>query len=180
VSDFFKASDIHPEDAQPYLFLGRLHQSDISQSAGFLDRMARFARLQPQNPWANYYYAASLWTQRKDLNDSTAVVSLLENAIQLDPQMAVAFLELGIVHADEQDFPAAIRSYQRAIEIDPTLEQAHYRLAQAYRQSNQPERAQAENAVFQKLSKTSSEELARERAELQRFVVTLKQSAPAH
>jgi hypothetical protein len=54
------------------------------------------------------------------------------------------------------------------------MEQAHYRLAQAYQQAGEVEKARTEIAIFQQLSKTSAQQLERDRSELQQFVVTLK------
>jgi hypothetical protein len=34
------------------------------------ERLARFAKLHPDNAWANYYYAVGLWKQRKGPEDS--------------------------------------------------------------------------------------------------------------
>ena len=170
---FFKATDLDPADPVPYMFLGKLQSSEITGSAAFFERMSRFVALQPQNAWANYYCAMSLWAQRKNVND-TRVQSLLEEAVRLDSGLGVGYLQLGILYAARQQFPTAIRSYQKAIEIDPSLEQAHYRLAEVYRQMGEAQKAREEDALFRQLAQSSAEQIARERAELQRFVIKLK------
>jgi tetratricopeptide (TPR) repeat protein len=160
---FFEAADVNPGDSVPYLFLGKLQSREITESEGYLERLARFARLQPENAWANYYYGTALRAKQ-----------LLEKAVRLDPGLAPGYLQLGILYADEGDLAGAISAYKKAIETDPELEQAHYRLAQAYRQSGDAVRAQQEIAIFENLSKTSAQRLERERADLKQFVVTLK------
>ena len=58
---FFEATDINPADPAPYLFLGKVQNSEINTQDGFLERMARFAKLEPSNARANNLYAAALW-----------------------------------------------------------------------------------------------------------------------
>ncbi|MDQ2841484.1 MAG: tetratricopeptide repeat protein [Acidobacteriota bacterium] len=178
---FFQAIDLNPGDPEPYLFLGKVQTPEIAESDGFRERFERFAKLQPENAWANYYYATCLLKLRKgpgDIETPSEAQSLLEKAVRLDPKLAVAYLQLGIIYSAQQDLPAAIHAYRQAIEAEPGLEQAHYRLAQAYRQTGELKKAQGELALFQELSKTSAQERDRERSELKQFVVTLKGPAP--
>ncbi len=165
---FFEAADLNPRDPTPYLFLGRISNGPITESPGFAERMERFARLQPENAWANYYYAATL------ARTSPKARALLEKAVRLDPKLGDAFLLLGIVYAGAGNLAKAISAYQSAIEATPPMEQAHYRLAQAYRKTGQAAKAQKEIELYQKLSKQSAQQLERERAEIQQFVFELK------
>jgi Tfp pilus assembly protein PilF len=99
--------------------------------------------------------------------------------LQLDPKMAAANLQLGIVHFEGGSYPAAISDYQRAIEIDPHMEEAHYRLAQAYRQSGEGDKAKEEVKRYEECVKESAKETDRERHEIRQFVYTLRdQSSP--
>ena len=168
---FFAATDLNPADPGPYLFLAKVESPEITNSTGFRERLARFVRLYPENAWANYYHAMSL---SKDADMLKSVQSLLEKAVRLDPKFSAGYLQLGILYAKKQDYRAAIPAYQKAIEADPQLEQAHYRLAQAYRYIGDTQNAQKEIVAFQQLSKTSARELDRQRSELQQFVVALK------
>ena len=173
---FFEACDLNPSDPGPYLFLGKVQSAEILQSDGYLERMGRFARLQPDNALANYYYAASLW-KRNGLADSETrakVQTLLEKAVRLDPNLGAGYLQLGIFYAGQKDFPNAITAYQRAIAVSPQLEEAHYRLAQAYRLTGEELKAQNEFADHAQLSRKAAEDLERERREIQQFVFALR------
>jgi tetratricopeptide (TPR) repeat protein len=179
---FFEACDLNPSDPGPYLFLGKVQSAEILQSDGYLEKMERFARLQPDNALANYYYAASLWRRwsgTADSETSAKVQSLLEKAIHLDPNLGAAYLQLGIFHAGQKDFPNAISAYQRAIAVSPQMEEAHYRLAQAYRLTGDELKAQHEFALHAQLSKKSAEEQERERHEIQQFVFALRGPSPS-
>ena len=46
---FFEAADLSPSDPTSLLFLGKVEVLEITESAGYRERMARFARLQPDN-----------------------------------------------------------------------------------------------------------------------------------
>jgi tetratricopeptide (TPR) repeat protein len=106
------------------------------------------------------------------------VESLLTNATRLNPAFAAAYLQLGIVHAEKRDYPRAILDYQQAIHADPKLEEAHYRLAQAYRQSGDTSKAEGEVQIYNQLAKESAQKAERERREIRQFVYTLRDQPP--
>lgn len=173
---FFQASDLQPADPTPYLFLARVKSNSIVTSKEYVQKLARFAELDPNNAWANYYYAACLWKQRTDPQDSGVigqVRQLLQKSIRLDPQLGPAYLLLGIVAFDEKDLPGAISAYRKAIEVSPDLEEAHYRLSQTYAISGEAGQARQELQLYEQLSKNSAERAERERKEVQQFVFTL-------
>ena len=174
---FFEASDLNPGDPNPYLFLGKVQSVEITALEGFVERMRRFARLEPDNAWANYYYAVSLWKQRTGPEDSATTVqvrSLLEKAVRLDPGLGAGYLQLGILYSDQADFSKAISAYQKAIEVSPRMEEVHYRLAQVYKRTGQDLEAQKERELYDQLSKQLAAEAMRERSEIQQFVVELQ------
>jgi tetratricopeptide (TPR) repeat protein len=176
-----EASDLNPADTNPYLFLGKIQGVETTQSEGLVERLQRFARLQPESALANYYYALSLWKQRKNLDDTQTAVqveSLLQKSVSLDPKLGLAYLQLGILSSDRKDFSQAISAYQRAVAASPGLEEAHYRLAQAYRRTGEKLKAQEELQLYQQISKKKEEEVERERREIRQFVYTLRASQP--
>jgi Tfp pilus assembly protein PilF len=180
---FLEATDLDPRDPEPYLFLEKVRSAAIVDSDGYLARLARFAALQPENAFANCNYAAALWKrcqQEQGAMPACANVEpLLEKATRLDPGLSAAYLQLGVVYATKKDFSRAISAYLKAIEITPELEEAHYRLAQVYRLVSEPAKAQEQFALSSALSKKSADEFARQRAEIQQFVVELKGQPPA-
>jgi tetratricopeptide (TPR) repeat protein len=166
---FFTAADLNPSDPKPYLFLAKVQSSIITESDGCLERMARFASLAPDNAWANFYYAVSLRDR-----DSAKAESLLEMALQLNPKLAEAHMQLGIIHSTRKNFEPAIAAFQKAIAMDPKLEEAHYRLAQAYAQVGEKQKAQKEFEIHDRLLKESAAQVERERRQVQQFVIELR------
>jgi tetratricopeptide (TPR) repeat protein len=176
-----EASDLNPDDTAPYLFMGRMESAETAQSPCMVEKLARFATLQPDNVLANYYYALSLSRRdaAQDAGHLAQAESLLEKAVHLDPKFGAAYLQLGILAAGRGDFASAIGDYQKAIAANPDLEQAHYRLAQAYRRTGETSKAQAEIQLYEQLSKKTAEEHERERRDIQQFVYTLRPQIPS-
>jgi tetratricopeptide (TPR) repeat protein len=172
-----EASDLNPDDPSPYLFLGKIQSVEKTQPDALVERLRRFVTLRPENAMSNYYYAVSLWKGRKGPEDDeilAQVQSLLEKAVHLDPRLGPGHLQLGILYAERKDFSGAISAYQQTIEVSPSLEEAHYRLAQAYRQTGQKLKAQEEFEVYDQISKKKAADAERERHEIQQFVYTLR------
>ena len=172
-----QASDLNPNDLNPYFFLGRLQDEELTSSDAIVERLKRFASLQPQNALANYYYALALWRSHnlnQDENTSAKVESLLNASGHLDPTFGRAYLQLGILYSERNDFSKAIPEYTRAINLDPTLDTAHYRLAHAYRRTGETLKAEQELKMFEQLSKKNSDQAHQQRRELQQFVYTLR------
>jgi tetratricopeptide (TPR) repeat protein len=177
-----EASDLNPSDPNPYLFLAKIRNVQATPSPEVAERLKRFVTLQPENAMANYLYATALWAQRSNAEDtetSAQVESLLQKAVHLDPKLGDAYLLMGNIDSDRKDLPGAIEAYKRAITASPGLEEAHYRLAQAYRQAGDKSKAQRELDVYQRLSKESLQEAEGERRDLQQFVYTLRDQTPA-
>jgi tetratricopeptide (TPR) repeat protein len=183
------ASDLAPDNPTPYLFLGRMQGAETTPSEKSVERLARFAQLQPDNALANYYYAVALWKQlasaandahdiQRDADSSTRIESLLQKAVHLDSRLGAAYLQLGILYSQSNDFSRAITAYQRAIEVstqpDETLEEAHYRLAQAYQRTGEKTKAQVELKLRNDLDMKLKEDRDRERREVQQFVISLQ------
>lgn len=172
-----RASDLNPNDSNAYLFLGKILNDELTPSDGTVERLKRFATLEPENPMANYYYAVSLWKRRKTTEDaetSAQVEWWLQKAVHLDPKLGAAYLQLGILYSERDESSKAISAYEKAVEADPTLEAAHYRLAQMYRQTGEKLKAKHELEIYQRLAKQKTEQAEREHRELQQFVYTLR------
>ena len=174
-----EASDMNPNDPKAYLFLGKIQSVETTQSECSTERLARFAKLQPENALANYYYAVNLWKRRKGPDDAESmaqVESLLKKAVALDSGLGIGYLQLGVLYSERGDFARAVLSYQEAIKVNPELEEAHYRLAQAYKRTGDKVRAEQELQLYNQISKKKDEAVERERREIRQFVYRLRGS----
>jgi len=177
VQKICEASDLNPNDSISYRFLGTMLEAEATPSPEAVEKLRRFAERQPNNAEANYYYAVGLWklrTEPRYAASAAQVESLLRNAIHLDPKYGAAYLQLGILHSEQNDYPAAISDFQQAIQADPQMEQVHYRLAQAYRHVGDVAKEKAELKEYDQTAKESAQQAERERHEIPRFVYTLR------
>jgi tetratricopeptide (TPR) repeat protein len=177
-----EASDLNPNDPLPYLFMGKMQRAEPTPSREIVEKLHRFVEQQPQNPEANYYYAVGLWKLRKASQDAAGaaqIESLLNQAIHLDPKFAAAYVQRGILFSEQKDYPRAISDFQHAIQADPQTEEAHYRLAQAYRQSGDMAKSGAELKIYNQIIKESAQQAERERHEIRQFVYILRDQPPS-
>jgi tetratricopeptide (TPR) repeat protein len=174
-----EACDLNPSDPAPYLFLGKLQQAEKIEPPSWTEKFKRFASLHPENAMAHYYYAVALSKQSPGTEDFALVESQLKRAIELDPKLGSAYLQFGILYSAKKDAPAAIRAFQKAIELLPLPDEAHYRLAQLYRQSGETEKARQEKALYDQTSQQKTKEAEQQRHEIQQFVYTLRGQNPS-
>ncbi len=172
-----QASDLEPSSHAPYIVLGKMQIADPAWTQPVLTRLERFARLQPDDALANYYYAVALWKGRQSPTQpavANQVETLLEKAVRLDPKLAAGFLQLGVVYEDRGDMARSVASYQGATAADPQLAEAHYRLAQVYRRTRETQKAASEISRYNQLSRKSADDLEREAREIPQFDYTLR------
>jgi tetratricopeptide (TPR) repeat protein len=180
VKALLKAADLNPSDPRCYYFLSKAYDSSPSQADAVIQRFRRFVELQPQNARAHYYYAMSLWKGRRaqDANlDIQKIESLLKRSIMLDPNLPDAHLQLGNLYSDQAKYADAIPQYQRALEENADLADAHYRMGQAYVHTGQKARAQDQLEIYQRLRAQHLAELDKQRAEIRQFVYSEKDTA---
>jgi tetratricopeptide (TPR) repeat protein len=169
-----EACDLNPGDPTPYLFLGKLQEAEKIEPQGWTERFKRFASLHPKNALAHYYYAVALRKQEAGSENVALIESELKRAIEIDPQLGGAYLELGILYSQRKDNQGAIWAFQKAIEITPLPAEAHYRLGQVYGRMGETEKSSKEIALFKEISEQKNSEAERERHKIEQFVYTLR------
>lgn len=174
-----EASDLDPLDVNPYLLMGKMQSVSAIQSETVAQKLERFTKIYPDNAWANYYYAVSLMKgQGASDGNKAKAETLLLISVQQDPKLGEAYVQLGTLYAEEKDFAKAISAYRQAIAEEANLEQAHYRLAQAYRRLGEDSEAQVELQIYEKISKQKAEEAEREHRQVQQFVYQVQEEKP--
>lgn len=168
------ASDLNPADPEPYMFMGRVEMAAPNPLPCIEEKLARFAKQQPNNALANYFYAMALWKGQALPPDQQAlqeVETLLKKAISLDSQCGEAYLQLGNLSASQRSFEKAIGYYTKAIEVSPQLAEVHYRLGMAYDRIGEPAKAKQEFQLHDELKKQQAAEVDRQRREVKQFLV---------
>jgi tetratricopeptide (TPR) repeat protein len=174
-----EASDLNPSAAEPYLFLGRMEQFAPDPLPCVVPKLERFLRDQPENAFANYYYALALW-KTQGSNGIQEVEKLLQKAIQVDSRFAEAYLQLGIVQTESGDSEHAMASFEKSIAANPELPDPHFRLAQAYKHAGDDPSAAREFQTFQRLKQSDAQAVEQQRRAIRQFVVVLKKSGDSN
>ncbi len=149
-----RASDLDPSDPRPYIFLGKMYAVPIAHADEVAKRMNRFMETNPHNALAFFYGALSVWKGSRSGEqgpDAARVEALFRKSITLDPRLADAHLQLGILYYDQHRDQEAIQELQAATRLNSRSPDAHYRLAQAYLRTGEKKRAEEEVKLYEKL-----------------------------
>lgn len=164
---FCAAIDLEPKDPGSYFLLSRVHRIPPEQQAEVTKLFEQHMAQSPKDAKARLYYATNLLDSAggelkpKDLQK---VKSLLEESIALDPRDAEAHLQFGIVLSNQQQNQAAAREFERCLALDPSANNARYRLAQTLIRLGEKERGRKEMQQWEALkSREDKEEEKREK-----------------
>jgi tetratricopeptide (TPR) repeat protein len=177
-SAFLVAANMSPADPLPLTFLGRAYESlSPGMADQVLARLKAFVEKHANSAAVRYYYALALWK----LNEkeprpqlSKDIETLLRGTIATDPAYTQAYLQLGILYANENRYPDAISNYEKALKLDSNLPNVHYRLGQALMRSGDAPRAREEFARFERLREMQAKETDNENSEIKQFVYTMR------
>jgi tetratricopeptide (TPR) repeat protein len=181
-----EASDLHPADPEPYIFLGRIEMAAPTPLACIDQKLARFVQQQPGSSLANYFYAMAILKRQEQPQNQEAlqqVEALLTKAVTIDNKCSDAYLQLGILYFSQRNFEKAIDFYIKAIEANPQLGDAHYRLGVAYDRTGQAAKAKQEFQLHDEIEKSQAAAIENQRREVKQFLVVLQGQAtypPTH
>jgi tetratricopeptide (TPR) repeat protein len=94
----------------------------------------------PNNAQAVAYLADS----KMKLNDPKAALPLLEKAIYINPNVALAHVDLAAIYADAGRWNDALRELKVAAQLSPNDVKVHYRLARLYQAMGRKDEAKIE------------------------------------
>ena len=177
-----QASDLDPSNREPYLFMGRIEVAAPTPLPCIAEKLAHFAQVYPDDSLAHYYYAMALWKQLGPAPGAQSIATVqaqLLRAVTIDPQCADGYLQLGNLKASQRSYQDAVADYQKAIQADPQLAEAHYRLGLAYDRLGERELAEQQFALHQSIRKEQAAQVDRQRKEIKQFLVTPASSQPA-
>ena len=172
-----QASDLSPADAAPYLLLGTIEKSSTGQLPCAAEKLQRFAKTQPTNALANYDYAMSLLKRAHDSAGGDAAKqaeALLEKAVALNPALAEAHLQLGILYSQRGETQRAVAAFEKAIAADPAIQEAHYRLGLVYKRGGENAKAEREFQLYREAQNAETAAVEARRRELRQFLIILR------
>ena len=147
VKALLQAVRIDPEARPAYRLLGVSYETAPALQADIAGAFAVYLKRRDDDPLAHYYYGAMM--------DGDEAKTHLQRAIKLDPKLAEAHMQLGILAQEAGDLTESVSALQRAVELGPELASAHYRLGLVYQKLGQKEKAKAELDLFRKLKEAN-------------------------
>ncbi len=177
---FLRASNLTPSDPLPLTFLGKACDgASPDLAAQIRSRLQSFITHESQSAELNYYLAVCSWKGNQiDSNPELAdeIEKLLKHATTLDPNFADAYLQLGNFYSERHRYEDAILQYERALRVNGSSANIHYRLGQALGRSDNKPAAREEFAIFERLRKSESDATIKEQNQIQQFVYTIRKS----
>jgi tetratricopeptide (TPR) repeat protein len=178
-----EASDLNPQEAATYLFLGKMEKATEDLPECSAARLKRFASERPQNALANEYFGLVLWKKGRREQSEAGIREAeryFTKAAAIDPSLGEVYVQLGMLYKARGENAAALRAFQNAVKASPKSSDARYHLSLAYRRAGDVARAKREMDTCQELRRSEDAELEKQRRELRQFVTVLKdgQTAP--
>jgi tetratricopeptide (TPR) repeat protein len=174
-----KASDLDPKDPTPYLFMGKVLLAAPNALPCIESKIIAFATANPENANATFLHAMALLKQSPislTPQSSNQIETLLLRAVTLDPTCADAYLQLGILKLNQRDLPGAIEQYKKAIQTNPQLSDAYYRLAVAYDRMGDAAQAKEAFAMHDQLEQQQAAAQEAQRKSVKQFLFAASSS----
>ncbi|MCW5977635.1 MAG: tetratricopeptide repeat protein [Bryobacteraceae bacterium] len=158
VQALLDAARIEPEARPVFRLLGLTYETAPAMQPEIAKAFAGYLKRRDDDAWAHYHYGAIL-SMRARAGEEVAqeAKTRLRRALELEPDLAVAHMEMGVLAQATGDVATAVQSLERAVKLRPDLATAHYRLGLAYQKIGEKEKSRAELALFQKLKAASEE-----------------------
>ncbi len=154
MDEFRAAVKADPKAPNAHFGLGYLLWTQDQFEEAAKEFQAELANV-PESPQALAYLAdADIHLDKQD-----DALPLAEKAVQIDPSIAEAHVDLGILYADRGRQSDAVKEFKAAIKLSPNDQDPHWRLARLYQAMGKQEEAKAEFEKTKTLHKAAQESI---------------------
>jgi tetratricopeptide (TPR) repeat protein len=149
-----------PGFAPAYDLLGKMFDSAPERQVEIMEAFRKYLQTGAQNAVAHAHYATMLYARAQGEGPARFLEAKqhLRRALTLNPRLAQAHVQLGVILQAEGSLSEAVASYQRGVALAPSYAAARYRLASAYQKLGNRARAQIELEAFRTLKDKEKEE----------------------
>ena len=151
---FRKAVKAKPDEPNVHFGLGYLLWSEKQYPEAIKEFRAELAN--DPNQAQSMLYIADADIQMNQYADAGP---LLEHAVKLDPALGLAYLDLGILAANDGRNDDALRAFLAAEKLTPNDVNVHWRLGRLYRAMGRKEEAKIELDKASNITKSADQEL---------------------
>lgn len=175
---------LNAESAAADMLAGQAYD-EMKNTAGAIEQFRAAVKADPKWPNAHFGLGYLLWTQNQcdeaskefqaelenvpgnaqaltfladckiQLGESHEALPLVEQAVKIDPSIAKAHMDLGIIYQEKGQLEDALRELTTAVKLTPQDANIHWRLARLYQAMGRKEEAKIE---FEKTSNLHKQE----------------------
>ncbi len=188
VDTYHEILSLNAESAEADMLLGEAY-NEMENDSGALTEFQAAVKAGPTTPNVHFGYGYLLWKalrfdeaekqfQAELANNPEHALSLaylgdteirlkrpddavkdLERAVQIQPSIPIAHLDLGILYGDQGRKDDALRELKAAVKLSPNDSMVHWRLGRFYQSVGQKQEAKAEFEKTQSLQHTKEQSL---------------------
>ena len=149
-----------PGFAPAYDLLGKMFDSAPMRQIEIMEAFRKYLQNGARNAAAHAHYAAMLYARAEGDGPKRFLQAKqhLGRALTLNPRLAQAHVQLGVILQAEGNLSEAVASYRRGVALAPSYAAARYRLASAYQKLDNRARAQSELEAFRTLKEQEKEQ----------------------
>ncbi len=166
-------ADVDPKNRESYVFMGRIQIAAPTPLDCIESRLAKFAASNPSDAEVDYFYAMTIVKRQQlssNTNDLQLAKKLLLKAVDSKPPYPEAYLELGVLAANEGDYRGAIGFYKTSLRLDPKLADAYYHLGLAYDRTADVDKAKEAFKLHDEIQKEQQDATEKERLQIKQFL----------
>jgi tetratricopeptide (TPR) repeat protein len=143
-------ADAEPQNADAHFYLGlTLVEMERPEQAKAAFEKAKECALSPDK---EKVAQARLDIAGQKLD---AAFATLNEAEQINSENAELYLNRGLIHANRQEFPAAVKDFEKTLALAPKYARAHYYVGRAYNRTGRPDKMVEHFQIFLKLAPDS-------------------------
>lgn len=148
-----EAVKLRPDSAAGWYLLGEAYDSAPALQREIGAAFASYVETAPRDPGAYYHYGVILFqrAQADGRTDYQKATQNLNQALRLNPNLAEAHFELGLIALAQGKTRQSIAELQKAVSLEPGFGTAHYRLGLAYKKIGNETAAREELSRFKAL-----------------------------
>src|SRR5689334_22733675 len=154
-NSFKRSLALDPKSVPALAYLGVTY-AERSQYPNAIDFYEKALALNPQ--LAALHYLAADTMLRISTDDTTRAEKYLKRAIELDPNLAAAYLTWARLYVRTDRYAEAAPLLERAVALQPDFVEAHYQLGRVLMKLKRNDEANRELAIFKTLSEKQKAE----------------------